>query len=121
MSTGTQNVSRQSPTTVHELLRNLIELVRIKDTRTKYLASAALENLTRLRAEASMAGFVQWDLLQKTPLTHPDLAASYQSFVAILKELVEALRVPRLRWSPEDPSTQKAIMQVEAAWEALKE
>jgi hypothetical protein len=120
MSTGIQSVSPQNPTAVHELLRNLIELVKIKDRRAAMFASAALERLARLRAEASIAGYPQWlDLVQKSPLSHPEIAALYKGFMTMLAELVGALRAPRF-WSL-PPTIQKAAIEVEGAWEALKD
>ncbi len=121
MSIGIQDVGRQDPTTtINRLLRNLLALVRIKDSRTAYLASAAAECLARLRAEALRGGLPRsLDLAQKPALGNTHLAALGREFVAALGELVEALRAPRL-W-PLEASIQNAATQVEAAWEALKE
>ncbi len=119
MSTDTANVSHRSVTTINGLLRNLLELTRIKDSRTAYFAAAAFERLMSLRADALAAGFPQWDLMQRAPLTHANLAASYRAFMASLKDLVEALQAPRF-WSL-DASTRNVSEQIEAAWEALKE
>ena len=122
MSLATQNVSVQATTSVNQLMLNFLALVRIRNKRTAYLASAALEHLARLRVEAATAGFSQWDLMQKAPLAHENLALSYKRFMAVFEQLVEALREPTFPWSSmHSLSIQNAVTQVEAAWEALKE
>jgi hypothetical protein len=114
-----QGASREELTTIFELLRNLNQLMRIKDERVAYLASAAIERLTRLRADAAISGFVPWNLRQKAPLGDPNLRASYNTLMKILDELVEALRESRMHRAL-DPSIARAVTVVEEAYGALK-
>ena len=50
MASSLQNSNRDEFTDVNRLLRNLIELVTVRDKRLAYLASASFERLAALRA-----------------------------------------------------------------------
>ena len=120
MSSNSEGANREESTDLNWMLLNLSELLKVRDERTAYLASAAIEQLASLRASAAHSGFVRWNLLNKTPLTAgSELASRYRSAMDVLVKLIDALRVAQVRRSL-DTETAKAAARIQDAWEALE-
>jgi hypothetical protein len=125
----TESNNRQELTSVDEMLRNLAEVLRIRDARTSYLASATMERLTllasasaqrlrQLKSTAATQGFVHLNLLNRPWLGDPDLALLYRSFMETFQELVAALRSYRPIWSL-DPRVTAAASKIQEAYKSL--
>lgn len=121
MSSSLHGSNSEQPTDVNELLRNLSELVKLRDERIAYWASASLERLAVLKAAAANAGFVHWDLSQPAPLTAgKELITTYQTLIRLLGELVHSLPTNQT-WQSLDPGAAEAASRVYEAWRALKD
>ncbi|HXR36655.1 MAG TPA: hypothetical protein VN754_11925 [Candidatus Binataceae bacterium] len=121
MASSLQNSNRDEFTDVNRLLRNLIELVTVRDKRLAYLASASFERLAALRAAAAKAGFMYENLLNPAPLTTgAELRNIYRGLMDCLDELTDALRTSHT-WQSLDPNIVEAGVRVQEAWRALKE
>ena len=108
-------------TDVSELLRNLSELVKVRDERLAYLASASLERLAAMIAAAANAGFVHWNHLNAAPLTTGrELTDIYRGLMDRLEQLTDVLQTSRT-WRRLDPKIVDAGVRVQEAWRALKE
>jgi hypothetical protein len=104
MASSLQHSNREEVTDVNNLLRNLIELVTVRDKRLAYLASASFERLAALRAAAAEAGFVHWNLLNPAPLKiGTELPKIYSGLMDCLEQLTQALRTSRT-WQQLDPN-----------------
>ena len=120
MSSSLQNANREQFADVNELLRNLSELVKVRDSRLAYLASAGLERLVALRAAAASTGFVRWNLVNAAPLaTGSELADLYRGLMDSLGQLTDALRTNQ-SWQSIDPRIAEAGLRVQEAWQAMK-
>jgi hypothetical protein len=116
-----ESPNREEATDVNELLRNLSELVKVRDERIAYWASAGIERLAALRAAAANAGFVHWNLLNTAPLaTGRDLKGTYQTLISLLGQLASSLRTIQ-SWQGLDPKAARAASEVDEAWQALKD
>lgn len=121
MSHNLEGSNPEKLTDVNELLRNLSDLLKVKDERIAYLASEGVQRLAALRIAAANSGFVHWNLLNKTPLTADQgLSSRYRSLMDTLGTLAESLRVIRGRQSL-DPQVEGAVSRIQEAWEALRE
>ena len=120
MSSTLQSSNRDECTDAHELAINLIELIGAGDARLAYYASACLERLTALRAEAK-ALFVRWNLLNTPPLENGrELPEIYRGLMDRLERLTDVLQTSRT-WRRLDPKIVEAGVRVQEAWRALKE
>jgi predicted component of type VI protein secretion system len=121
MTNNLEGSDLEKLTDVNELLRNLSDLLKMKDERIAYLASEGVQRLAALRVAAANSGFVHWNLLNKTPLTaNQGLSSRYRSLMDTLGTLAESLRVIRGRQSL-DPQIEGAVSRIQEAWEVLKE
>ena len=120
MSSTLQSSNRDECTDAHELAINLLELIGAGDARLGYYASACLERLTALRAEAN-ALFVRWNLLNTAPLEKSrELAEIYRALMDRLERLTDVLQTSRT-WRRLDPKIVEAGVRVQEAWRTLKE
>lgn len=113
--------NREELTDIHALTKDLLNLVKLRDARLAYLASAGFERLTALRAAAAKAGIVWSNLLDTGPLEKErDLAEIYRGLMDRLARLTDGLQENR-RWQRLDPSIVDAAVRVQEAWRTLKE
>jgi hypothetical protein len=131
VSFETEHYDGPQLTTVDELLRNLIEVYRVRDARISYLASAAMERLTTLasaaaerlaalKSTAASRGFVHLNLLNRPWSDDPELALLNRNFMERFEELVDALRSYRPIWGL-DRRVAQASEKVQEAYESLKQ
>ena len=121
MPSSFEGYTGEESTDINELLRNLSDLLKVKDERIAYLASAAVERLASLRAAAGNSGFAHWNLLNKTPLTAgTELMLGYRSLMDVLDKLTDALRAT-YRWRSLDPKVARAASRIQEAWKALND
>ncbi len=121
MPSSLEGYNREESTDINELLRNLSNLIKVKDKRIAYLASAAVERLASLRAAAANSGFAHWNLLNKTPLTAgSELMLGYRSLMDVLDKLTNALQAA-YHWRSLDPKAARAASRIQEAWKALND